>query len=449
MRHTEDKVERLRQLLKQQPLDNASICEQLTCSQPTASRLLAQIGPELVRVGAARSSRYALKRSLPDLGGVLPIFAVNPDGTSAPFGQLQVLHSDWYLFTTSDGKREELILGLPFWLQDLRPQGFLGRLIPAMHPDLPLPSSILAWADDDTLYFAARRGEDLTGNLVLGNESYRRYVSAGSLPSIAEMKRTSHYQELANAANAGDAPGSSAGGEQAKFTALIARADGRKEHVIVKFSPSINTAAGRRWADLLIAEHLALQTLRQYKLAATSSQIVFGPQRVFLESARFDREGEFGRLPIVSLAGVDTLIGAIDQRWSDSTELLQAPGWLSKEDWQTICLLDVFGALIGNSDRHPGNLSLFWQLNAKGQPQFTLAPVYDMLPMFYRPNSQGEIVNRTFSLAVLDRLPMTKLAQAWQMALSFWQAVAQDFDISPDFKTVAARHAAVLQNLRF
>lgn len=441
-------LERLRALLKMQPLDAASLSQRLGISQPSVSRLLAQAGADVIRIGAARSTRYALARNIPGLPDELPIFMVAQDGSSTAFGQLRLLQSDWYVFTPADGAAPQLILGLPFWLQDLRPQGFLGRLIPSMHPDLALPASIANWSDDDTLYFLARRGEEVIGNLVLGSETYRRLLSATPIEAIAHENRASAYQACALASNQGDAPGSSAGGEQAKFTGLIERPDGRKQHVIVKYSPPCNSPAGQRWADLLHAEHLALQTLQAFGIASCHTEIVYCEQRVYLESIRFDRCGEHGRRAVVSMAGVDTLLGAIDQNWSDSTSLLHDHGWLSMEDWQRICLLDVFGALIGNSDRHPGNLSLYWQFGRKAEPQFSLAPVYDMLPMFYRPNNQGEIIPREFSLKVLDKLRLTRLAQAWQMALVFWQAVLDESHISADFKAIAVAHQAVLRSLR-
>lgn len=443
-----DNLERLRGLLKLEPLDAASLSKRLGISQPSVSRLLAQAGADVVRIGAARSTRYALTRNIPSLPNELPIFIIAEDGSSAAFGQLRLLQSDWYLFTPANGATPQLILGLPFWLQDLRPQGFLGRLIPAMHADLPLPPSISAWSDDDTLYFLARRGEDVIGNLLVGSETYRRFLSNTPIEAISHIYRASQYHVRALSANQGDAPGSSAGGEQAKFTCLIERPDGRKEHVIVKYCPPCNSPAGQRWADLLHAEHLALQTLQQFGIATSNTSIVYCTQRVYLESIRFDRQHEHGRLAVVSMAGVDTLLGAMDQNWSDASSLLHDHGWLSSEDWQRICLLDVFGALIGNSDRHPGNLSLYWQLGRKTEPQFSLAPVYDMLPMFYRPNNQGEIIEREFSLKVLDRLRLTQLPLAWEMALVFWQAVLDESHISANFKAIATAHQAVLQNLR-
>lgn len=450
-------IARLRALLKLQPINAAEICAHLQISQPTFSRLWPQAGPDLIRIGAARATRYAMLRTIRELDSLLPVFVVDKDGNSAPFGQLRLLQNDWYCFTPAGSAVPEWILGLPFWLQDLRPQGFLGRLIPAMHPDLMLPANILHWSDDDTLYFLARRGDDVPGNLIVGNEAYRRFLSAGrpvatgavsafasaSAAPIARDARAQQYAVRAHQANLGDAPGSSAGGEQAKFTAQVWRDEGRLEHVIVKFSPPLDSAGGRRWADLLVAEHLALATLREAGIAACASDIVITPTRVFLEVVRFDRQAERGRAALVSMAGIDTLLGALDKNWSTSTRLLHEQGRLSQADWQCVCMLDVFGALIGNSDRHPGNLSLRWQVNGR----FALAPVYDMLPMLYRPNAQGEVIARQFDPAVLDRLDLRCLPQALCMARLFWQWVLVDARISPDFKSLADAHQAAIAPL--
>jgi hypothetical protein len=62
------------------------------------------------------------------------------------------------------------------------------------------------------------------------------------------------YSDLASRAMDGQPVGSSAGGEQPKFTASIERA-GEILDVLVKVSPPVETIEGRRWADLLVCEH--------------------------------------------------------------------------------------------------------------------------------------------------------------------------------------------------
>ncbi len=458
-----EQIARLRALLKPQPLDAASVCTRLQISQPTFSRLWKLAGPDVLAIGAARARRYALARNLGNLGSLLPVFEVLADGSSAPFGELRILQNDWYCFTPHGGAAQ-LMLGMPFWLQDLRPQGFLGRMVPRLHRDLGLPLNILEWSDDDTLRFVTQRGEDVPGNIILGNESYRRFLglsqrqrggaalgetgyAAVPVP-VPAPERVATYARLADLANLGEAAGSSAGGEQPKFVASVLRGDGRIEPVLVKFSPDIATINGRRWGDLLICEHWALETLREAGIAASVTELIETDVRIYLQARRFDRVapdgvmgGVIGRAPVVSMAGIDGLLGALDKNWTHATLLLRDQNQLSAADWQTVCLLDVFGALIGNSDRHPGNLSLVWDKDGR----FTLAPVYDMLPMLYQPTRQGEVVPREFDVRVLDRLDLRCLDQARGLAMAFWQKVEQDLRISADMRQIARQHATIIR----
>lgn len=64
--------------------------------------------------------------------------------------------------------------------------------------------------------------------------------------------------------------GSSAGGEQPKFLAMLAGG----QHVIVKFTPALGSPGGQRWADLLQAEQLASATLQEAGHPVADAQIV-------------------------------------------------------------------------------------------------------------------------------------------------------------------------------
>jgi hypothetical protein len=116
---------------------------------------------------------------------------------------------------------------------------------------------------------------------------------------------------------------------------------------------------------------------------------------------------------------------------------------LSAADIQTLCLLDAFGALIANTDRHHGNVSLLLH-----QHRWQLAPVYDKLPMLYAPVA-GEVVARDWS----SHLPRTNAhtlgvwPQARAMALLFWERAAADARISDAFREVARVNAEVVQGL--
>lgn len=62
------------------------------------------------------------------------------------------------------------------------------------------------------------------------------------------------------------------------------------------------------------------------------------------------------------------------------------------EDQVRVQHLWWFGRLIGNTDRHTGNLSF-----RPEQERFTLAPLHDMLPMRYAPLAGGEAPKRDLS----------------------------------------------------
>ena len=116
---------------------------------------------------------------------------------------------------------------------------------------------------------------------------------------------------------------------------------------------------------------------------------------------------------------------------------------LSATDIQTLCLLDAFGALIANTDRHHGNVSLLLH-----QHRWQLAPAYDMLPMFYAPVA-GEVVERDW--ASQSPRPNAHTLSVWPqakaLALQFWERAAGDARIGEEFRVVARVNGGVVQRL--
>ncbi len=164
---------------------------------------------------------------------------------------------------------------------------------------------------------------------------------------------------------------------------------------------------------------------------------------MFLESERFDRPPigpdnprGLGRIGMVSLQVYDAeYVGQMDN-WAATAERMQARGLLTPEDARHLRLLEAFGALIANTDRHYGNISLLLH-----DDDWRLSPTYDMLPMLYAPVS-GELVPRDF--AALPRQPtaatLPEWAHAQALAQTFWQAAATDERISPAFRALAAEN---------
>jgi HipA-like C-terminal domain len=432
----------LQALLAQGSVATSTVLRQLLgISQPTMSRALAaliQTGA-VQKVGAARAQRYVLARSVAGIGRSVPIVRVDAAGQPSPFGRMVPLQGGAFWVDEVDGASERHD-GLPWFLNDMRPQGFMGRTFAQAHPDLNLASDPSQWSDDDMLRALALYGDDLPGNLIVGEAAFARFHS---LPARASRALSAaDYPQLAEAAMQGLLPGSSAGGEQPKFCTVT---DGRP--VLVKFSPAGDAPVDQRVRDLLVCEHLALQTLANAGLPAARTRIEQAAGRVFLESERFDRtapgpdshEGP-GRIGMVSLLVYDAQYVGVMDNWAATAERMTIAGLLRAGDARALKLLEAYGLLIGNTDRHYGNISLVLDLD-----DWALSPTYDMLPMLYAPVA-GELVARDFTQR--DLQPTTATLPVWhearQLAQKFWQSAADDARISTDFRRICALNNAYL-----
>jgi hypothetical protein len=418
---------------------------QLGVSQPTVSRLLAPLLAmgQVVKVGAARAQRYLLSRDVPGVGRQVLIHQVQPGGELQVFGTLYPLIGGGFWMEEADKSHGQSAFhpSLPWFLMDTRPQGFLGRAFVQAHPDLALPSHLAHWRDEHILLALVCAGEDLPGNLLVGAASLDRYLARplGQSATAVVNDPEQDYPRLALQALVSAAPGSSAGGEQPKFCAVT---DGVP--VLVKFSPAGNAPADQRWRDLLVCEALALQTLQAAGIAAAQTDMVQAGGRVFLQSRRFDRTAN-GRVGMVSLEMYDAHYIGIGSQWAATAMQTGRAGEesLSAADIQTLCLLDAFGALIANTDRHHGNVSLLLH-----QHRWQLAPAYDMLPMFYAPVA-GEVVERdwTRQLPRPNAHTLSVWPQARELAMQFWQSAATDARIGDEFRAVARVNAGLVLGL--
>ena len=417
-------------------LTSADLQTLLGVSQPTVSRALAPLiqSGQVQKVGAARSQRYVLARSVPGVGREVQVMRIDARGQPSPFARMVPLEGGAFWVDEADGLSAKHD-GLPWFLDDMRPQGFMGRTFAHAHPELQLGSDPRHWSDDDVLRALTLFGDDLPGNLILGEAAFARFHS---LPERASrVDSAADYPRLADQAMQGTHPGSSAGGEQPKFCTLTA---GRP--VLVKFSPAGSSAVDQRTRDLLVCEHLALQTLAEAGIPAARTQIHNGAGRIFLESERFDRtpathgQGQVGRIGMVSLQVYDAeYVGEMDN-WAATANRMVARKLLNPADARTLRLLEAYGQLIANTDRHYGNISLLIQ-----DDDWVLSPTYDMLPMLYAPVA-GELVARDFAARPLQPTAATlpEWQQARALAATFWQAAATDARVSEDFRQIAAQN---------
>ena len=413
------------------PARSDELQARLGLSQPAVSRRVTEYAADILVVGRARATRYARRRPLPGLSPDLPVYRVNTDGDAHEIGLLSPIHGGM-VFDDREQRRTEIYPGLPWFLNDMRPQGFIGRNFVLRHEALGLPARLADWNDDHALIAIARRGDDLAGNLIVGEDAFTRWTQTQHGDVIDADDRESRYPRMAEQALAGELPGSSAGGEQPKFTAQVRDLNGIR-HVLVKFCGALSTPVGRRWADLLVCEHLALQTVAEAGLPAAESTLAEAGGRLFLEVTRFDRVGARGRLGLISLGAVDDqFIGQLKD-WSHTARGLVGLRRLSRQDADHIAWLQAFGTCIGNTDMHFGNLSLFHD----GGRSFSLAPAYDMLPMRYAPAADGAVNTPEWRTPAPPPFAVSQWASARSAATQYWQRVAADSRVTAELRALA------------
>lgn len=401
-------------------------------SQATLSRTIKQLSPQVLALGKGRGARYALVREIMGRAAQQPIYLTDESGNSSQWGRLTFVEGDRLhvqtpdINTTTHGD-------LPWYLEAMRPQGFLGRLrgqtigFADANPD--------NWSLEQTLYAILAFEHDGPGALALGQET-------GEWPPESPLnleQRALHYDQLASNVTQTLPAGSSAGGEQPKFLIHLDAPTGY-EHLVVKFTPPRGTPFGERWHDLLHTELIALQTLEKHDFKTARTRIVQSEQRTYLESVRFDRIGLNGKRHIVPLAPIHkALVGGSRQNWAASCDKLAELGHLQRQDAQTVHVLLYFGRLIGNTDMHFGNLSLAVTDMARlSNPKFSLAPCYDMLTMAYKPSEFKDELG--YTLLEAPRQPMGAEApwqQALTMAKEFWETLGNTAAVSADLRRVA------------
>jgi hypothetical protein len=384
---------------------------------------------EIVTLGAARSTHYALRdsfRGLPDM----PVYRVNAAGQIEALGQLMPVRPDGFVMRDANGQTS-YHAGLPWWLTDMRPQGFLGRAYARQHATgMGLPADVRHWSDTDALRALLRNGSDAVGNVLLGDLARDRFVNA---PAPVAAGADDYPRLATEALTAGDTS-SSAGGEQPKFCTWSDRG-----HVLVKFSVAEDNPIAARWRDLLLAEHLALQTLAAAGVSTAASRVVdVGVQR-FLELERFDRSGAFGRRALMSLAALDgEFVGNATAPWPVVTAELARQKVITEQARADATLLYAFGTLIGNTDMHAGNLSF---VSDQGRP-YALSPAYDMLPMAFSPTAGGVVMDTVSSAHIHPAVDGATWRAAHGLAQTYLARLRSDTGFSAAFQPcIDALHA--------
>jgi hypothetical protein len=436
---------------------------------------------QVIRLGTTRGTSYALRRPVRGLGDTFPIRRIDAKGRARDWAELTALHGGWRVVWAEPSRAPawaDRVLalggfdeGFPFYLGELRPQGYLGRAVGrALPAGLGLPRDPRDWSDDDTLVYLFSEGDELPGDLVVGDGPLARYQRSRLAPPagvIAEADRAERYPALAAAVALPVGGASSVEGEQPKF--LVTLSPGNAElqlvpspqvsglipqpspprppliPVLVKFTDRLSTPTGRRWADLLIAEAVAQSILHARGEAHAAPRLVHAGDRLFLETPRYDRVGAHGRRGVISLRAFhDAYPGPSTHDWTVAAVALAAGGLIDAAALRSIRLRHAFGRLIGNTDMHFGNLA-FWFDDAL---PFRLAPAYDMLPMLWAPVAGEATPAPEFAPA----LPLPAEREIWHEAAAwadeFWRRVAANPLVTPAFAAIAARAGETLARLR-
>lgn len=417
-------------------------------SAATLSRLVGEAQEDVCRLGKTRGARYALRRQVRDLGSTIAMYRMNEMGTIQSFATIHPLANDahWVERESGGGTYFE---GMPPFLADLSPQGYLGARFADNHPDLRLPQRLNDWSVDHRLIAVARRVEDGIGNLVVGEESLNRlmqYRQQGRPVPIT----SDEYPQMAEHALSVDV-GSSAGGEHPKFVAFSGE---KKAHVLVKFSAVEDNAATQRWKDLLVCEHIAMELLEREGrgeskgkgVTAPASRVLdVGSQR-FLETERFDRVGSYGRYGVVTMAAFSHEYIGEGENWSITAKRMHDEGYIDTPTLNQIRWLDLFGSLIANSDRHLGNLSFFQKDPLDPKTLTGLTPVYDMLPMGLAPQF-SHVAERQFTPPRPQVHNRDIWADAARAALDYWERVAQDERINEAVRNFAETASLIVDEI--
>ena len=163
----------LRTLRTWHRLPAGELRERLEISRPTLMRAILALGPDVVTRGQARRTAYAARRPVRGNTAAIPLFRVDEAGRGSEVALLDPLYPhgcamqfqapfEWPLL---DDMREGWFEGFPYPLDDMRPQGFLGRqLVREEGPLLQAPDNPRDWSDDDALHAMSLLGTDLPGN---------------------------------------------------------------------------------------------------------------------------------------------------------------------------------------------------------------------------------------------------------------------------------------------
>jgi len=401
-------------------------------SQRQVGLQLKKLGHRVIRIKNGVSPKYAL--TMPDFGvsDNINIWEVDNFGKPVCIAVLRPLAAGGY-FVEEHQNMPKVFLGesqnglyddLPFFLQDMAPKGFLGKIIAENLADIDnnFPRHLSDWKNEHIGRYLLANTDTSIGNLKFGNNA-----TLNLRPNITKHFRKD-YAVLAGDIIGNEVILSSAGGEQQKFTTFCEEAHA---HVMVKFSPKGDDANARRWKDILITEYYAGRVINETGfVTAAETELFEDDGRLFLESVRFDRSGEQGRRSMFSLSIIDSEFIGLGQDWMNSSYQLYKEGLTTYQDYINVEFLALFAKLIHNTDTHLGNIS--FDTHRDG---FALLPIYDMCSMGFAPKSNGEVLPFKFEKPEELKARHVDKKLVFETAKKFWGLIQDDLRISEEFRS--------------
>lgn len=443
-------------LLRRGPRTSAELVAISGTSQATVSRALSRDARVIrMRLPGTRAPVYGMIDALPDLPAQAhTVYRVTRGGQLSSIGQIAPIsgaHFFWYE-NLEDPARSRVYESLPWFLQDMRPQGFLGRATVRHYAARGWPTDLNAWSDRHVLSALVQSpSHDHIGNLLIGDRSaeafraHRRNPFRLPLPSDPAARLDAYRLAVASIGQDGFGSGTSVNGEQPKFCVDAQTQEAETQALLVKFTAPVRDEAGQRWSDLLRMEHRALRTLAtRLRIPAARTAIQFDGERAYLEVERFDRLPDGSRIGVLSFAALDAKYVGQGSGWQRVARALAEQGQLEASAPSVLQRLECFAELIGNTDRHLGNMSVHFE----GQRPMPLTPVYDFLPMRYAPNALGmESGPLDFSNGLPDTSGMDAGAAqtCLDAAIEFWTGCCEDPAISPGMRGISAANAQALR----
>jgi hypothetical protein len=373
----------------------------------------------------------------------ISLFKVTRSGSVEPLGHW--LHDERLLELKSRGfpflgPGSHKVEGeLPWVFDDMAPAGFLGARFANVFPELSLPATRNHWSARHVLEAISHRGEDLSGNLLVGDVSRQRFEGE-FVPQLRSgvLKRT----DFGNVVDEFMAPGafgnvSSLGGERPKLILHSVGTLDPRDHLL-KFTPPLTTEPGLRWKNLLLVESLCAQTLAAQGIAAVGAspetfRVLPGGLRAGLLLPRFDRTGLLGRHGASTLYWLALSRGQFEFDAPAVMRSLADEGLVSRADADRTELVHAFSQAIGNTDAHLGNYGLVFDDEGCAR----LAPVFDVTAMVLAPMAD-ELPDARITVR---KRPMDPRVASWVEHLV--RLAREEARLDPSFRDLWFRYLGV------